>query len=118
MTRKSLYPGLALLLLATAVVPALAAPKNSKGMKINALVKGKFNIVSSLSLNGTTLKPGSYDVVATDSQVSFFLNGKQVAQAPIQWQGVDAQEHNAIVDNSGKLQEIRFKGKNRSIVIQ
>ncbi|MGB7764337.1 MAG: hypothetical protein WBL33_04870, partial [Candidatus Acidiferrales bacterium] len=83
----------------------------------NILAKGTFDLVGSKSLNGTTLPPGEYKVVASDSQVSFLIKGRIVAQAPIQWKDIELADTNAVVDQSGSIQEIRFKGKGRSAVI-
>ncbi|MGC1291560.1 MAG: hypothetical protein WA855_09785 [Candidatus Acidiferrales bacterium] len=56
-------------------------------------------------------------MVASDSQVSFLIKGRIVAQAPIQWKDIELADTNAVVDQSGSIQEIRFKGKGRSAVI-
>lgn len=104
-------------LLLAAAVPAMASPKGAKTP--NAVVKAHFQIVGGETLNGTALKPGEYNVVATDSTVSFFLSDKLIAQAPIQWKdGAQKTEQNAIVLDTGKIQEVRFKGQSRSVLVQ
>lgn len=104
------------LLLAVAI-PAMASPKGAK--MSNTLAKGQFALAGGEIINGTALTPGEYKVVANDSTVSFFRGSKLIAQAPIQWKdGTRKIEQNAIVTDAGKIQEVRFKGQNRSVVVQ
>lgn len=117
MTRNRLCQVFALTLLLAVALPVIAAPNNSMVLTGNILAKGTFDLVGSKSLNGTTLPPGEYKVVASDSQVSFLIKGRIVAQAPIQWKDIELADTNAVVDQSGSIQEIRFKGKGRSAVI-
>jgi len=84
-----------------------------------AVARSHFNILGGETLNGTTLASGDYNVIASDSTVSFFRGNKLVAQAPIQWKdGARKVEQNAIVTDTGKIQEVRFKGQSRSVVVQ
>jgi hypothetical protein len=108
----------ALTLLLALAIPAVAAPKGNMVLTGNVLAKGNFVLIQSKSLNGTTLQPGQYEVVASDTQVSFLLKHKIVAQAPIQWKDVVLTGENAVVDESGNIREIQFKGKRRSVVIE
>ncbi|MHB8484797.1 MAG: hypothetical protein ACYDCM_03555 [Candidatus Acidiferrales bacterium] len=107
----------AVALLLAVAIPAMASPKGAK--MSNSIAKGQFAVAGGEILNGTTLKPGEYKVVASDSTVSFFRGNKLIVQAPIQWKdGAQTVEQNAIVTESGKIQEVRFKGQNRSVVVQ
>jgi hypothetical protein len=117
MTRNRLCQAFALTLLLAVALPVIAAPNNSMVLTGDILARGTFNLVGRKSLNGTTLPPAEYKVVASDSQISFLLKGKIVAQAPIQWKDIQLADTNAVVDQSGNIQEIRFKGKGRSAVI-
>jgi len=113
---KLVHLFVAVLLLAAAI-PAMASPKGAK--MSNAIAKGQFAVAGGELLNGTTLAPGEYKVVANDSTVSFFRGDKLIVQAPIQWKdGAQKIEQNAIVTEAGKIQEVRFKGQNRSVVVQ
>jgi len=104
------------LMLAVAI-PAMASPKGAK--MSNSVVKGQFYVVGGEILNGVTLASGEYNVVASDSTLSFFRGKKLIAQAPIQWKdGAQKFQQNAIVTDTGKIQEVRFKGQNRSVVVQ
>lgn len=117
MTRNRLCQFFAFTLLLAVALPVMAAPKNTKGASENIVAKGTFTLDSGKSLNGTNLQPGEYKVLASDSQVSFLLNGKIAAQAPIQWKDADPADTNTVIDESGNIRELRFKGKKRSAVI-
>lgn len=117
MTRNRLCQLLALTLLLAVALPAIAASKNKDAATGNVVAKGTFNLYYTKSLNGTTLQPGEYKVVASDSQVSFLHNGKIVAQAPIQWKDAEVTSDNAIVDENGSIREITFKGKKQSVTV-
>ena len=107
----------AVALMLAVAIPAMASPKGAK--MSNSIVKGQFAVAGGEIINGTTLAPGEYKVVANDSTVSFFRGSKLIAQAPIQWKdGTQKIEQNAIVTDAGKIQEVRFKGQNRSVVVQ
>ncbi|HEV2615284.1 MAG TPA: hypothetical protein VGU63_01595 [Candidatus Acidoferrales bacterium] len=106
----------AVVLMLAVAIPAMASPKGAKMSK--ALAKGHFTVVGGEMLNGTALTPGEYNVVANDSTLSFFRGNKLIAEAPIQWKdGAQKVGQNAIVTESGKIQEVRFKGQNRSVVV-
>ena len=117
MTRNKMLQFFALMLLLALALPAVAAPKNTKESSQNIVAKGSFTVSGAKSLNGTSLQPGEYKVLASDSQVSFVLNGKIAAQAPIQWKDADRVDTNTVIDESGNIRELRFKGKKRSAVI-
>ncbi|MGB7023644.1 MAG: hypothetical protein WBD73_07580 [Candidatus Acidiferrales bacterium] len=104
-------------LLLAAAIPAMASPKGARIS--NSIAKGQFAVAGGEVINGTTLTPGEYKVVANDSTVSFFRGDKLIAQAPIQWKdAAQKMDQNAIVTDAGKVQEVRFKGQNRSVVVQ
>ena len=107
----------AVALLLAVAIPAMASPKGAK--MSNSIAKGQFAVAGVEILNGTALKPGEYKVVASDSTVSFFRGNKLIAQAPIQWKETSQKiDQNAIVTTEGKVQEVRFKGQSRSVVVQ
>lgn len=117
MKRNTLFHWFGFTLLLALAFPAMAVPKDNMVLTGNVLAKGSFILVQNQSLNGTTLPPGEYQVIASDSQVSFLLKRKIVAQAPIQWKDVVLTDSNAVVDEGGNIREIRFKGKRRSVVV-
>jgi hypothetical protein len=107
----------AAVLLLAAAIPAMASPKGAK--MSNSIAKGQFSVAGGEIINGTTLTAGEYKVVANDSTVSFFRGNKLIAEAPIQWKDATQRiDQNAIVTDAGKIQEVRFKGQNRSVVVQ
>ncbi|MFZ0212493.1 MAG: hypothetical protein WBD23_04130 [Candidatus Acidiferrales bacterium] len=108
---------LAVALIVALALPALAAAKN-KGPK--PLAKGMFDIIDPAALGNTTLQPGRYTIVASDSAISFYDGGKKlVAQAPVQWKGLSAKvAQNAIVVDTGRITEVQFKGVRSSVVVQ
>ncbi len=106
----------AVALMLAVAIPAMASPKGERMSK--ALAKGHFTIVGGEMLNGTALTSGEYNVVASDSTLSFFRGDKLIAEAPIQWKdNTQKIEHNAIVTETGQVREVRFKGQNRSVVV-
>lgn len=118
MTRNKVCQAFAFMLLLALAVPAMAAPKNTNVPAGKVLVRATFNIYETRSLGGASLQPGEYNVLATDSQISFLRNGKIVAQASIQWKDMERAQDNTILADAGAIKEIYFKGKKRSAVIQ
>ncbi|HEV2222886.1 MAG TPA: hypothetical protein VGR84_07790 [Candidatus Acidoferrales bacterium] len=107
----------AVALMLALAIPAMASPKGAK--MSNSVAKGQFNVVGGEMISGTTLTPGEYNVVANDSTLSFFRGKKLIAEAPIQWKDATQKiDQNAIVTDAGKIQEVRFKGQSRSVVVQ
>lgn len=118
MTRNKVCNAFALMLLLALALPAVAAPKNTNVSAGKVLARATINLYETRSLGGATLQPGEYNVLATDSQISFLHHGKIVAQASIQWKDVKPARDNTILADSGTIKEIRFGGKKRSAVIQ
>jgi len=76
------------------------------------------DVLSTVSLAGTQLKPGSYRVTADETKVTFALNGKVVAEAAAQWKDGKAKaQFSAIVATDGKIKQIRFAGNDRYLEI-
>ena len=118
MTRNKVCHTFAFMLLLALALPAVAAPKNTNVPPGKVLARATFTVYESRSLGGATLQPGEYNVLATDSQISFVRNGKIVAQAAIQWKDMERAQDNMILADSGTIKEVYFKGKKRSAVIQ
>lgn len=112
---------LQLLVLALAMalsLPVLASSKH-KNSDPKPIAKSNFLLVGNESLGGTQLKAGTYLVTADESKVSFWRDDKLVAEAPVIWkQLTERPERNTLVVDSGKIVEVRFPGKNRSVVIE
>lgn len=118
MTRNRLSHIFIFTLLLALALPVMAATKNSTVTPGKVMARATMNLYATHSLGGTTLQPGEYNVIATDSQISFLRNGKAVAQAAIQWKDIERSADNTILADAGAIKEIYFKGKKRSAVIQ
>lgn len=117
MSRNKPLQLLAVALALALAIPALAASKSKNDPK--PIARSTFELVGNETLNGTALKPGVYVVTADEAKVSFWRNDKLVAEAPIQWQTLmDITARNTLVLDSGKIQEIRFAGKTRSVKVE
>jgi hypothetical protein len=76
------------------------------------------DILSTVSLNGKQLKPGTYTISADDSKVTVAQNGKVVAEAPVEWKDESSKPHYTnIVTKSDQVTEIHFGGKMRYVAI-
>ena len=70
-------------------------------------------------VSGTTLPPGDYKVVFTDSKVTFEHRGKVLAEANGQWKKAPVREYeNAVVrDGEGRILEIHIQGQDSYFVV-
>lgn len=118
MTRNRLDHIFVFTVLLALAFPLMAATKSGPASPGKVLARATMNLYATHSLGGATLQPGEYNVIATDSQISFLRNGKPVAQASIQWKVVERAADNTILADAGAIKEIYFKGKKRSAVIQ
>ncbi|PYU25282.1 MAG: hypothetical protein DMG32_12295 [Acidobacteria bacterium] len=67
---------------------------------------------------GTSLKAGTYHVVASDesNSVTFLQNNKVVAEVPAHWTKLDRKaEYSAFITNGDQIQQIQFAGKDMAI---
>jgi hypothetical protein len=75
-------------------------------------------ILSTVSLAGKQLKPGTYRVTADDSRVTVQQDGKVVAESPVQWKDENRKpRYSAIVTDGDQVKEIHFNGKMRYIAL-
>jgi hypothetical protein len=103
------------ILVALLVALPLAARDTAKNGKATT---AQVEILSTVTLAGKQLKPGTYRVVADDSKVTVTMNGKVVAEAPVEWKDESAKPNNSnIVTNDDQVKEIHFGGKMRYIAI-
>ena len=103
------------ILVALLVAMPLAARDNGKNGKATT---AEVDILSSCSLAGKMLKPGTYRVTADDATVTLEMNGKVVAQAPVTWKDESSKpRNNNVVTNSDQVTEIHFSGKMRYVSI-
>lgn len=117
MSRRSLIRLIGMLAVAAIAVPALSGIAAAKDMK--ATVKTTLDLVSAATLGGKDLKPGTYDLIADESKVTFKQGSKVVAEAPVQWKDADKKQYATnIVLEGNSIKEIRFGGKTRYLVVQ
>lgn len=88
------------------------------GTDTTKLASASMQILNTISLGGTQIKPGTYKVIADDSKVTLEQNGKMVAQAPVVWkEGSVKAIYSNIVTIGDQVTEIHFGGKMRYVAI-
>jgi|ERR1700735_5024678 len=113
--RRDLVLGLVFLAGLTLALPALGSDAPAKKSKA---IKTTFDILQTVTVAGTQLKPGTYDVTADDTTVTLKLNDKVMVEAPVQWKDQSAKsELSGAVIIGGELKEIHFGGKTRYVEI-
>ena len=103
------------ILVALLVAMPLAARDNGKNGKATT---AEVDILSTLTLAGKQLKPGTYRVTADDAKVTIEMNGKVVAEAPVTWKDETSKPRNSnVVSTDDQIKEIHFNGKMRYVSI-
>ncbi len=93
----------------------VAARDNAKNGKATT---AEVELLSPASMAGKMLKPGTYRVTADDSKVTLTIDGKVVAEAPVQWKDeTNKPRYSQIVTTDDQVKEIHFGGKMRYIAI-
>ena len=101
-----------------ALVLAMPAVAGDAGAKNGKSTNATLDISIPLTCAGKQLKPGTYNISADDARVTLALNGKVVAEAPVQWKDEARKpRYSTIVTNGDHLKEIHFGGKMRYIEI-
>ncbi len=103
------------ILVALLVAMPLAARDAAKNGKATT---GEVDILSTVTLAGKQLKPGTYRVTADDSKVTLSLDGKVVVEAPVEWKDETTKPKNSkVVTTDDQVKEIHFNGKMRYVAI-
>jgi uncharacterized protein with FMN-binding domain len=111
--RRVIFPFVALASLLVAL-PLVAAEMPAAKSKATTTV----DVLKPMTLAGQQLKPGTYSVSADDSTVTLQMNGKMVAQAPVQWKDEASKaQYSEVVAVDGVVKEIHFSGKMKYITI-
>jgi hypothetical protein len=107
------------LLLPILVALSLAMPAAARDAAKNGkTTTTQVDILSTVTLAGKQIKPGSYEVRADDSRVTILLDGKVVAEAPVEWKDETAKPaYSKIVTTDNQVKEIHFNGKMRYVAI-
>lgn len=75
-------------------------------------------VLSTITLGGKQLKPGMYTVKADDSKVQLMVDGKVVAEAPVEWKDETSKpRYSQIVTTDNQVREIHFSGKMKYVAI-
>jgi hypothetical protein len=99
-------------LAALALAMPLAAHSNAG--KDSKTVSATMEIVSDATIGGKQVKAGTYDVKADETKVTLSLNGKVVAEAPVQWRDEQPKpKYSSIIVDGGSVKEIHFNGRAR-----
>jgi hypothetical protein len=114
MARRGLNLLLPIFVALLIAMPVVARDNAKNGKATTADVA----LLSAASIAGKQLKPGTYRVIADDSKVTLTLDGKVVAEAPVQWKDETNRPHySQIVTTDDQVKEIHFGGKMRYVTI-
>src|SRR5277367_826222 len=103
----------AALVLLVAIAAQTAPAKDTK-----AGVNTTMSLLNPATFAGKQLKPGDYAVSADETHVQISMNGKVVAEAPVQWKEETSKaRYSAFVSEGNKITEIHFGGKTRFVTI-
>jgi len=103
------------ILIALVMAMPLAARVGTNGTKPTTT---SMEILNTISLGGTQIKPGTYTVTADDSKVTLTQKGKMIAEAPAQWKdGSVKARYSNIVTVNDQVTEIHFGGKMRYVSV-
>ena len=96
------------------IVLALTVAAFASGPKIKKTV----SFFSEISVAGTTLKPGDYQVVVEDGTATFSYEGKEVVKTTVQLQDTGRKfDGNEIVTDGNTLKELGLTGTSTKLVI-
>ena len=103
----------AALVLLVAIAAQTAPAKDTK-----AGVSTTMSLLNPVNFAGKELKPGDYAVSADETHVQISMNGKVVAEAPVQWKDETSKaKYTTFVSQGNKITEIHFGGKTRFVTI-
>jgi hypothetical protein len=69
-------------------------------------------VTNPVTLAGKQLKPGNYSVTVNETQAKLSLNGKVIAEVPVQWKDERAKaQYTTLVADGDQVKEIHFSGK-------
>jgi hypothetical protein len=113
-SRRGLNLFVPILVALLVAMPLAARDAGKNGKATNTDV----DILSSVTLAGKQLAPGTYHISADDAKVTVTLNGKVVAEAPVTWKDETAKPKSSnVVTNDNQVTEIHFNGKMRYVSI-
>jgi hypothetical protein len=103
----------AALVLLVAIAASTTPAKDTK-----AGVSATMSLLNPATFAGKELKPGDYAVSADETHVKISMNGKVIAEAPVQWKEETSKaKYSAFVSEGNKITEIHFGGRTRFVTI-
>jgi hypothetical protein len=116
MSRRSMNR--AMTVFAALVLLVAIAAQNAPAKDTKAGVTTTMSLLVPATVAGHELKPGDYAVSADETHVKISMNGKVVAEAPVQWKDETSKaKYSAFVSQGNKITEIHFGGKTRFVSI-
>jgi hypothetical protein len=110
---NQIFTILAALVLLVSITARTAPAKDAK-----AGVNTTMTLLNPTTLAGKDLKAGDYAVSVDETHVKLSMNGKVVAEAPVQWKDETSKaKYSAFVVNDNKITEIHFGGKSKFVAI-
>jgi len=109
---------LVVLLIVTVFASSTAVLAKNRDAGTTDSMSSTLDVLTPVTVGGTSVQPGMYTVKADGSTVTFMMNGKEVAHANVQWKdsAQKAKATNMLADG-GALKEIHFGGKTRYVEI-
>jgi hypothetical protein len=115
MSRRGVNRVVPVLIALAFLMPFAARVASANGSKATYAT---MDILTTVSVNGKELKPGTYNVTADDSKVTLTQHGKVVAEARVQWKDENSKpRYSNIVTSGEQVTEIHFGGKMRYVTI-
>ena len=97
----------AVLVILMAMAAGMAAAKGTK-----PVVSATMSLYNPATVEGHELKPGDYEVSATDTLVTISQNHKVLVEAPIEWKNETGKsQFTTFVTDGNKVTELHFSGK-------
>jgi hypothetical protein len=103
---------LAALAVAVPMMARNASAKNSKG------TTATMEVLSTATIGGKEIKPGTYTFQADESTLTVLRGGKMVAEVPVQWKDETNKpnDSNIVVQNNA-IKEVHFGGKMKYVEV-
>ncbi|HTR48680.1 MAG TPA: hypothetical protein VMM16_14960 [Verrucomicrobiae bacterium] len=109
---NAVAPILVALVLAMPLAARAVAGNNSKPTSTS------MDVLTTVTLGGAQIKPGTYTVTADDSTVTLAQGSKVLAKASIQWKDEASKAKSSNIVTAGdRVTEIHFNGKMRYVSI-
>ena len=102
----------AALAVAVPMMAGNASAKNSKGTTVT------MEVLSTATVAGKEIKPGTYTFQADESTLTILHDGKMVVEAPVQWKDETNKPNDSnIVVQDNAIKEVHFGGKMKYVEI-